>query len=56
MCVAPLHKDITNERSLTRGDSLRVLTSLNLPDLYQIFYMTIQKLINDHNVYVRKVA
>jgi len=34
MCVAPLHKDITNLRSIERGDALRVLTMLDLPDLY----------------------
>ena len=49
MCIAPLHKEILHSNPSLRGDSIRLLSSLTMPEISNIFLSTVTKIINDRN-------
>ena len=49
MCISPLHKEILSSNPSLRGDAIRLLSSLTMPEISNIFLSTINKIITDRN-------
>jgi vesicle coat complex subunit len=54
MCISPLHKEILSNNPSLRADAIRLLSSLTMPEISNIFLSTITKIINDRNSQVRR--
>jgi vesicle coat complex subunit len=56
MCINPLHKLILSKNTVIKGDALKTLACLNIPEAQNLVISTLKKVITDKSPYVRRIA